>query len=298
MTSLARLLSNSTPSPRSRRGSLYLYTTDKGNTSINDTTELYQSFKMTAAILPYSPTPSKKPSRKDRNRMKNQQTGNDNTYIGGDSTGPINSPGSVSTYGNHNTVIVETINTHGERVYNILDTSHKKKFPIPSEGVGFFAFFTAALGFLAEILAIKGEYSNHGSDYADFFISLTNLTAPKTPPSLPGAAAWTLIGIILMVIGFKSFKLFKFLRKMILWIPKKNFKFMPSWAGIKTENGKIYPFAIKLKAKCPKCHDRKLSIARVRNANTWTPLAKCSRSPDHSLIIDVAANNFDEPIER
>ena len=132
MTSLARLLSNSTPSPRSRRGSLYLYTTDKGNTSINDTTELYQSFKMTAAILPYSPTPSKKPSRKDRNRMKNQQTGNDNTYIGGDSTGPINSPGSVSTYGNHNTVIVETINTHGERVYNILDTSHKKKFPSPT----------------------------------------------------------------------------------------------------------------------------------------------------------------------
>ena len=209
--------------------------------------------------------------------MKNQQIGDNNTYVDGNSNGPINSPGSVSTHGNHNTVIVGTIDNHGKRVYNILDTSRKMKIPIPSGGVGFFSLLVS---------------------YIDFFTSLTKSAVPKVPPSLIGAAVCALVGISLIAIGFKLFKLFRFLRKTILWIPKRTFKFMPSWAGIKEENGKIYPFAIRIKAKCPECYDRKLSIARVRDANTWTPLAKCSRSPDHSLIIDVAANNFDEPIER
>jgi len=240
----------------------------------------------------------KKPYKKDCSHMRNQQNGDHNTYIDRNSSGLINSPGSVSTHGNNNTVIVGAIDNRGEKVYNILDTSRKMKIPIPSEGVGSFALIVSALGILADILAVKGEYSNHRSEYVDFFDSLTKLAAPKVPPSLAGAAAWTLVGILLMAVGIKSFKLFRFLRKTILWIPKRFFKFMPSWAGIKTENGKIYPFAIQVKAKCPECHDRKLSIARVRNGNTWTPLAKCSRSQDHSLTIDVAANNFDMPIER
>ena len=230
--------------------------------------------------------------------MKNQQIGDNNTYVDGNSNGPINSPGSVSTHGNHNTVIVGTIDNHGKRVYNILDTSRKMKIPIPSGGGGFFSLLVSALGILADILAVKWEYSGHKSEYIDFFTSLTKSAVPKVPPSLIGAAVCALVGISLIAIGFKLFKLFRFLRKTILWIPKRTFKFMPSWAGIKEENGKIYPFAIRIKAKCPECYDRKLSIARVRDANTWTPLAKCSRSPDHSLIIDVAANNFDEPIER
>lgn len=242
--------------------------------------------------------PPKKLYKKGCSHVKNQQTGDNNTYIGGNSNGPINSPGSVSTHGNHNTVIVGTIDNHGKRVYNILDTSRKMKIPIPSGGVGFLALLASALGILADILAVKGEYSDHKSEYIDFFTSLTKSANPKVPPSLIGAVVCILAGISLIAIGFKLFKLLIFLRKTILWIPKRTFRFMPSWAGIKTETGKIYPFAIRIKAKCPECHDRKLSIARVRDANTWKPLAKCSRSPDHSLTIDVAANNFDKPIER
>ena len=124
---------------------------------------------MTAVVLYCTLSHPRSPTRKTAVTCEINKMETTTLTFDRNSSGLINSPGSVSTHGNNNTVIVGTIDNRGEKVYNILDTSRKMKIPIPSEGVGSFALIVSALGILADILAVKGEYSNHRSEYVDFF---------------------------------------------------------------------------------------------------------------------------------
>lgn len=132
--------------------------------------------------------------------------------------------------------------------------------------------------------------------------------------SLMPPALWAFASIMIAVSSLAiGIRLVCFLRKNVIRLPRSS-KFR-AWAGIREENGRTYPYSLRLALKCPKCHDKKMKFKMVpsswvdfydtktrrrtgRHVQDWEPVALCTRNKEHSLLVDISDNDFDKPLKR
>ena len=176
------------------------------------------------------------------------------------------------------------------------------RIPTPASLIGVISGLLTIAGFATGAVSVK--------QLVDVFMSSDGYDITKGTPK----EYWWLLGSILtIIISFIGWSFFRFLRRNVLRLPKR--WLFRAWAGIKEEDGRTYPYALRLAKHCPQCANKKLRFQQVpadgydlidletgarkkRVVTEWASMAVCPRSKAHSIPVDISGNGFDEALPR
>lgn len=219
----------------------------------------------------------------------------------GDVTAPFAKDGGVAIGGDNHGVVITSATTPDEPKY-IFDITKKSRIPAPAALIGLISGLITITGFVTGGFSVK--------QLIDVFRSGESLNVGIGMPT----EYWLLFASFLTVaISFIGWSFFGFLRRNVLRLPKR--WFFRAWAGIKEENGRTYPYSLRLAMRCPKCKNQKLRFqqvpaggydlidtqtgARKKTVVTkWASMAVCPRDADHSIPVDISGNDFDDALPR
>lgn len=226
--------------------------------------------------------------------------GNQQIQADGDVKAPFAKDGGVAFGGdNHGIVVTSLPKLVGPQ--QTFDVVKKTRIPTPAALIGLVSGLITIIGFatgafsakqLVEIFLSEGGFGVLAGKVTEFW--------------------WLMASIFAISIGLIGLSFFRFLRRNVLHLPKH--ALFRAWAGIKEENGRTYPYALRLGMKCPKCKNQKLRFRQVpadcinfydstgnrvkREVTKWVPMAVCPRNKDHSIEVDISGNDFDEALPR
>lgn len=209
--------------------------------------------------------------------------------------------GAIIIGGDNHGVVVTSLPTRDEPQYTF-DIPKKTRIPTPASLIGTVSGLITIAGFATGAFSVK--------QIVDMIMSHAGFDIMNGPP--PGY--WWLLGSMLAIfIGLAGLSFFRFLRRNVLALPK--WWIFRAWAGIKEENGKTYPYSLRLAMRCPRCKNKKLRFKQVpanvydiidletlaqkgQIVTKWAPMAVCPRHEKHSIPVDISGNDFDEALPR
>ncbi|WP_157875154.1 hypothetical protein [Arthrobacter sp. PAMC 25486] len=236
-----------------------------------------------------------------------QESGNGNNSMqfqaGGDTDGVVVGPGGrfdgVQVAGDvSGSITVNTVNAAGKPTQEISIKS-QRRFPAPA----------SVIGIVSGLITIGGALTGYFS-VKDFLAGRQVANVDKLVGAVPVAYWWMFGAMLLIGVGICGFVFLSFLLRHVLWLPR--WEAFRARAGIRGENGRTYPFSIRLAARCVVCQVKMRFFnmptkwndhyeGRKRTGRTVTerrPVAQCKRNAEHWVEIDIARNDFDQPLPR
>jgi hypothetical protein len=228
-------------------------------------------------------------------------SGNQQIQADGDVTAPLANDGGISIGGDNHGVVITSVPRAEEPRYTF-DITKKTRIPAPAALIGVISGLITIAGFVTGGLSIK--------QLINVFMSGNGFNVMSGTPK---EYWWLLVSVLVIAIGIIGWSFFGFLRRNVLRLPKR-WWFFRGWAGIKEENGRTYPYALRLAMRCPKCKSQKLRFQQIpktwvdfydntgkrtkRNVTKWASMAICPRDEAHSISVGISGNDFDEALPR
>ncbi|WP_340538542.1 hypothetical protein [Nocardioides sp. GXZ039] len=228
-------------------------------------------------------------------------SGNQQIRAHGDVTAPFGKDGGVAISGDNHGIVITSVPTP-EKPLQTFDIVKKTRIATPAALIGTVSGLITIAGFVTGAFSVNQLF--------DVFRSGNGFDATSGTPK---ESWWLLASAFMIAIGFVGLSSFRFLRRNVLWLPK--WWVFRAWAGIKEENGRTYPYALRLAMRCPMCANKKLRFQRVPadgyyliNPQTgerkktvvtkWAPMAVCPRCKEHSIPVNISGNDFDKALPR
>ncbi|MGR4009866.1 hypothetical protein [Leucobacter sp. 1207-22] len=227
-------------------------------------------------------------------------SGNQQIQADGDVTAPFAKDGGVAFGGDNHGIVITSVPTPQEpqRTFDIVK---KTRVPTPAALIGTISGLITIAGFVTGAFSVK--------QLVDVFMSGSGLDISS---GMLKEYWWLMASVFTIAISFIGWSFFRFLRRNVLRLPKR--PFFRSWAGIKEENGRTYPYSLRLAMRCPKCKNQKLRFQQIpetwvdfydntgkrtkRDVTKWASMAVCPRNEEHSIPVDISGNDFDEALPR
>lgn len=226
--------------------------------------------------------------------------GNQQIQTDGDVTSPFAKDGSVAISGDNHGAVITSVPTPEEPQYTF-DIVKKTRIPTPAALIGVVSGLITIAGFVTGGFSVK--------QIMDVFTSGSGFDGGS---GIVTAYRWFLASVFTIAVSFIGWSFFRFLRRNVLRLPKCHF--FRAWAGIKEENGRTYPYSLRLSMRCPKCKNQKLRFQQIpetwddvydntgkrvkRDVTKWASMAVCPRNEGHSIPVDISGNDFDEAMPR
>lgn len=219
----------------------------------------------------------------------------------GNVTAPFATDGGIAIGGDNHGVVITSVPMPNEPQHTF-DIFKKTRIPTPAALIGVVSGLITIAGFVTGAFSVK--------QLLDVFTSGTGFDVSS---GVPTEYWWLMASVFTIAISFIGWSFFRFLRRNVLRLPKR--PFFRAWAGIKEENGRTYPYSLRLTMRCPKCKNQKLRFqqvpaggydlidtqtgARKKTVVTkWAPMAVCPRNEEHSIPVDISGNDFDDALPR
>lgn len=239
----------------------------------------------------------------DEWKQSNDGDSNQQVQAQGDVSGPVVGPGGsfdgVHVGGsNSGTITITTFAAPGNPQQKI-SIKEARRFPAP----------TSVIGVVSGLITITGATTGVFS-FNDLLAVWQAGELNLLDAAAPSAYWWLLASVLVVVVGIQGFRFVAFLRRHVLWLPR--WSALRARAGLRTANGRTYPYSLRLAARCADCGStmkfRRMPTKWVdhyqgatHTARTVTerpPVAQCKRDPRHWVEVDIARNDFDKPLER
>lgn len=233
-------------------------------------------------------------------RIGDSSSGNQQIQADGDVTAPFAKGGGVAFGGDNHGIVITSVPTP-EEPQHTFDIVKKTRIPTPAALIGTISGLITIAGFVTGSFSVK--------QLVDVFMSGGGLDVSS---GMPKEYWWLMASLLTIIISFIGWSFFRFLRRNVLRLPKR--PFFRAWAGIKEENGRTYPYSLRLAMRCPKCKNQKLRFQQTpeawvdfydntgkrtkRDVTKWAPMAVCPRNEEHSIRVDISGNDFDEALPR
>ena len=219
--------------------------------------------------------------------------GNQQLQVNGDNHAPtvLSGSGMAAAVGTFNGKIVVNQPAVDEGKFHTFDTKKKLRIPISSTTIGVVSGVVGIVSFLTGITSLWG--------LCDLLMSAVRAASASTldytsivGPAVRRISIVVLVALIVVVCR-KGWKLRSFLKNNIIWLPR-HWRLW-AWAGVKEENGRTFPYMLRLSMKCPECGG---DMRFMTLPDSKAPMAVCPRNVEHSIRVDVAKNDFREPLKR
>ena len=227
--------------------------------------------------------------------------GNQQIRADGDVTASLTKDGGINIGGDNHGVVITSVPRAEEPRYTF-DITKKTRIPTPAALIGVVSGLITIAGFVTGGFSIK--------QLVDVFVSGNGVDLTSGTPK---GYWWLLVSILAVAIGIIGWSFFRFLRRNVLRLPKR-WWFFRGWAGIKEENGRTYPYSLRLAMWCPNCKNQKLRFQQIpatwvdfydntgkrtkRDVTKWASMAVCPRDEAHSIAVDISGNDFDDALPR
>lgn len=218
----------------------------------------------------------------------------------GNVTAPFARDGGIAIGGDNHGVVITSVPMPNEPQYTF-DIVKKTRIPTPAALIGVVSGLITIAGFVTGGFSVK--------QLVDVFTSGNGFDVSSGTPK---EYWWLMASVLTIAISFIGWSFFRFLRRNVLRLPKR--PFFRAWAGIKEENGRTYPYSLRLAMRCRKCKNQKLRFQQVpetwvdfydstgnrtkRDVRKWAPMAVCPRDEEHSIPVDISGNDFDDALPR
>lgn len=113
---------------------------------------------------------------------------------------------------------------------------------------------TSLIGAVSGLITIAG-FATGVFSVEQLIGSVRSVSSVDVSSGIPKDYWWVLGFLFTTVASVIGWSCFAFLRRNVLRLPEHSF--FPAWAGVKEENGRTYPYALRLAMKCPKCKNQK-----------------------------------------
>lgn len=219
----------------------------------------------------------------------------------GDVNAQISQNGGVSIGGCNYGIVITSAQPPTEPQHTF-DIAKNTRIPAPASVIAIVSGLITIVGFVTGIASMK-----------QLFSTLTSNTDTSILHGPPEEYYWLIVSMLIVIAGCAGFAFFRFLLKNVLRLPKR--WFFRAWAGIKEESGRIYPYSLRLKMRCPECKNTKLRFKQApakwqdfyntktgghikRIVTERAPMAVCPRNEEHSIPVDISGNDFDDALPR
>lgn len=218
----------------------------------------------------------------------------------GNVTAPFAKGGGIAIGGDNHGVVITSVATPNEPKYTF-DIVKKTRIPTPAALIGVISGLITIAGFVTGAFSVK--------QLVDVFTSGSGFDVSS---GVPKEYWWLIASVFTIAVSLIGWSFLRFLRRNVLRLPKR--PLFRAWAGIKEENGRTYPYSLRLAMRCPTCKNQKLRFQQVpeswvdfydnsgnrtkRNVTKWAPMAVCPRNEEHSIPVDISGNDFDDALPR